>query len=340
MASPVDFNDASRQAINKLIQTIKPSKESVERRYGVQEYVRKIIARCFAPEQVNAYMFGSVPLRTYLPDGDIDLSVFCSQEVAQSMRDTWALKLQTVIEQEQAAGNAPYRIGDVTVINAEVKLLKCLVDNIVVDISFNQMGGLVTLNFLEEINSLIGNSNIFKRSIILVKAWCYYESRLLGAHHGLISTYALETLVLYVFNKYHGSIDSPLAVLYNFLVEFSSFDWDHYCLSLLGPVPLKDLPSAHVDMALAPSDTLLQCDSRLADSLARFKSEMASCRADMKGRAFVIRCLNIMDPLLPNNNLGRSVVRSSFARIRRAFGHGAALLRGIASKVRGLEPHC
>lgn len=45
-----------------------------------------------------------------------------------------------------------------------------------------------------------------------VKAWCYYESRLLGAHHGLISTYALETLVLYVFNKYHDTLDSPLAV--------------------------------------------------------------------------------------------------------------------------------
>lgn len=301
--------------------------------------------------QVNAYMFGSVPLRTYLPDGDIDLSVFCSQSVAQSMRDTWALKLQSVIEQEQRSNsNAPYKIGDVTVINAEVgrgsaqqsmcwaslylrvsvhqpsctsiqcnsrdslsvftymsacrapcspctqhthsvqvKLLKCLVDNIVVDISFNQMGGLITLNFLEEINNLIGNSNIFKRSIILVrlgwqhqpqqqqqharqegaqhstaqhastqgmhagansiialcpcrtgqgvhavsvinpqpharlspcvvghcvqvKAWCYYESRLLGAHHGLISTYALETLVLYVFNKYHETIDSPLSV--------------------------------------------------------------------------------------------------------------------------------
>lgn len=45
-----------------------------------------------------------------------------------------------------------------------------------------------------------------------MKAWCYYESRLLGAHHGLISTYALETLVLYVFNKYHETIDSPLSV--------------------------------------------------------------------------------------------------------------------------------
>lgn len=70
--------------------------------------------------QVNAYMFGSVPLRTYLPDGDIDLSVFCSQEAGQTMRDNWALKLQSVIEHEQSSGSAPYKIGDVTVINAEV----------------------------------------------------------------------------------------------------------------------------------------------------------------------------------------------------------------------------
>lgn len=89
-----------------------------------------------------------------------------------------------------------------------------------------------------------------------------------------------------------------------------------------------------MDASLAPQDTLLQCDSRLADSLARFRAEMASSRADMNGKAFVVRCLNIMDPLLPNNNLGRSVVRSSFARIRRAFGHGATLLRAVASKVR------
>jgi hypothetical protein len=88
-----------------------------------------------------------------------------------------------------------------------------------------------------------------------------------------------------------------------------------------------------VDAALAPQRTLLQCDSRLADSLARFTAEMASSKADGGGRGFIVRCLNIMDPLLPSNNLGRSVVRSSFARIRRAFGHGAALLRNMALKV-------
>jgi hypothetical protein len=34
-----------------------------------------------------------------------------------------------------------------------------------------------------------------------------------------------------------------LQVLYNFMVEFSKFDWDRYCLSLQGPVLISDLPS-------------------------------------------------------------------------------------------------
>ncbi len=45
-----------------------------------------------------------------------------------------------------------------------------------------------------------------------VKAWCYYESRVLGAHHGLFSTYALEVLVLYVFNRNHKRVKSPIEV--------------------------------------------------------------------------------------------------------------------------------
>ena len=45
-----------------------------------------------------------------------------------------------------------------------------------------------------------------------MKAWCYYESRLLGAHHGLLSSYALETMVLYIFNIYHRSVKTPFQV--------------------------------------------------------------------------------------------------------------------------------
>lgn len=64
-------------------------------------------------------MFGSVPLRTYLPDGDIDLSIFCSPEAARALHNSWAIRLQAVLEQEQKSPTALHRVGDVTVINAE-----------------------------------------------------------------------------------------------------------------------------------------------------------------------------------------------------------------------------
>jgi hypothetical protein len=66
--------------------------------------------------------------------------------------------------------------------------------------------------FLMQVDRLAGKDHLFKRSIILIKAWCYYESRILGAHHGLISTYALETLVLYIFHVFHASLNGPVEV--------------------------------------------------------------------------------------------------------------------------------
>ena len=58
-------------------------------------------------------------------------------------------------------------------------------------------------------------------------------------------------------------------------------------------------------------------------------------RPDQPGRLFVVKQLNIMDPLLPSNNLGRSVAKASFARIKKAFAYGAKALANIMDKVRG-----
>jgi hypothetical protein len=66
----------------------------------------------------------------------------------------------------------------------QVKLLKCLVDGIVVDVSFNQLGGLFTLSFLEEVDMAVGGDHIFKRAIILVRRKASAaESRRRGQQH-------------------------------------------------------------------------------------------------------------------------------------------------------------
>ncbi|KAE9593561.1 putative polynucleotide adenylyltransferase [Lupinus albus] len=302
----------------ELIACIQPNQPSEERRNAVADYVQRLIARCF-PCQV--FTFGSVPLKTYLPDGDIDLTAFSKD---QSIKDAWAHQVCDMLKNEEKDENAEFRVREVQYIQAEVKIIKCLVENIVVDISFNQLGGLCTLCFLEEIDNLINQNHLFKRSIMLIKAWCYYESRLLGAHHGLISTYALETLVLYIFHVFNNSFAGPLEVLYRFLEFFSKFDWENFCVSLWGPVPINSLPDVTADPPRKDGGDLLL--SKLFLDACSSVYAVFPAGHENQGQPFVSKYFNVIDPLRVNNNLGRSVGKGNFLRIRSAFALGAKQL--------------
>uniref|UniRef100_A0A2P2M8I0 Uncharacterized protein MANES_01G247200 n=2 Tax=Rhizophora mucronata TaxID=61149 RepID=A0A2P2M8I0_RHIMU len=229
-----------------------------------------------------------------------------------------------MLENEEKDENAAFRVKEVQYIQAEVKIIKCLVENIVVDISFNQLGGLCTLCFLEEVDNLINQNHLFKRSIILIKAWCYYESRILGAHHGLISTYALETLVLYIFNVFNNTFAGPLEVLYRFLEFFSKFDWDNFCVSLWGPVPISSLPDVTAEPPRKDGGELLL--SKLFLDACNTVYAVFPGGQESQGQAFVSKHFNVIDPLRINNNLGRSVSKGNFFRIRSAFAFGARRL--------------
>ncbi|KAH9537635.1 hypothetical protein CY35_16G064100 [Sphagnum magellanicum] len=287
--------------------------------------------------------FGSVPLKTYLPDGDIDLTAFSLNHV---QKDTWAEDVHRILEKAEQNSDSEFRVKEVQLIHAEVKIVKCLVENIVVDISFNQIGGLCTLCFLEEVDRLVGQDHLFKRSVILVKAWCYYESRILGAHHGLISTYALETLVLYIFHVFHSSLRGPLQVLYMFLEFFSNFDWDRYCVSLWGPVPLASVPVVAGRQSISGEKLQELAEPPRIDGgeLLLTKAFLDACSEtygivpigqDAKSNMFHMKFLNIIDPLRTANNLGRSVSKGNFCRIRSAFGFGARKLARIVNTSKG-----
>ncbi|GFP91918.1 hypothetical protein PHJA_001335900 [Phtheirospermum japonicum] len=308
----------AEERIAELIACIQPNQLSEERRNAVADYVQRLIMKCF-PCQVCT--FGSVPLKTYLPDGDIDLTTFSHN---QNSKDAWANQVRDMLESEEKNENAEFHVKEVQYIQAEVKLIKCLVENIVVDISFNQIGGLCTLCFLDEVDSLINQNHLFKRSIILIKAWCYYESRILGAHHGLISTYALETLVLYIFHVFNNSFHGPLEVLYRFLEFFSNFDWDNFCVSLWGPVPISSLPDVTAEPPRKDSGELLL--SKLFLEACSSVYAVFPGGPENNGQPFVSKHFNVIDPLRVNNNLGRSVSKGNFFRIRSAFAFGAKRL--------------
>ncbi|KAK3218942.1 hypothetical protein Dsin_012912 [Dipteronia sinensis] len=312
--------DKAEERTHEILCRIRPTVAADGSRREIVEYVRGLITGSL---DCKVFLYGSVPLKTYLPDGDIDLTAISTPNIENTLfSDVYA-----VLKGEENNKSSYFEVKDVHFIDAEVKLVKCLVQNIVIDISFNQLGGLCTLCFLEKVDGLIGKDHLFKRSIILVKAWCYYESRILGAHHGLISTYALETLVLHVFHLFHSSLNGPLAVLYRFLDYFSKFDWENYCVSLSGPVCKFSLPDVVAKVPENGRDNLLLSEEFLQDCVDKFS--VPSKRIETNSRAFLEKHLNIIDALKENNNLGRSVNRGNFYRIRSAFKYGACKLGQI-----------
>ncbi|KAH0467048.1 hypothetical protein IEQ34_004286 [Dendrobium chrysotoxum] len=305
----------------ELIDCIQPNRPSEELRNAVANYVRTLIKKCFFCE---VFTFGSVPLKTYLPDGDIDLTVFSNSEYT---KDTWANAVLKVLENEKEIEKAEFRVKEVKYIHAEVKLIKCLVENIVVDISFSQVGGLCTLCFLEEVDHLINQNHLLKRSIILIKAWCYYESRILGAPYGLISTYALEILVLYIFHIFNNTFAGPFEVLYRFLQFFSNFDWNNFCVSLWGPVPISSIPDITAKFPRNDGGKLLFDEAFLEACSTIYAVSLGG--QENQGQRFASKHFNVIDPLRTSNNLGRSVSKGNFYRIRNAFAFGAKKLANL-----------
>ncbi|KAI3450246.1 hypothetical protein Pfo_006911 [Paulownia fortunei] len=316
---------AAEEAAQQVVNCIHPTLDSEEKRRDIVDYVQRLIKSHLNCE---VFPYGSVPLKTYLPDGDIDLTALKGPNAEESLaHDVFAL-----LQREEKNENAEFQVKDTQFIDAEVKLVKCLVRNIVIDISFNQLGGLSTLCFLEQVDRLVGRNHLFKRSIILVKAWSYYESRILGAHHGLISTYALETLVLYIFHLFHSSVNGPLAVLYRFLEYYSQFDWENYCISLKGPVCKSSLPDIVVKTPESGWNDRMLSEEFLENCMEMFS--VSSRALEGKPKAFQAKHLNIIDPLKENNNLGRSVHRGNFYRIRSAFRYGVRKLGQVLLRPR------
>eukprot|EP00250_Pteridium_aquilinum_P008497 c17993_g1_i1 orf=290-3292(-) len=330
-----------------LLGQIQPSKQSEESRRAVIDYVQQLIEREL---NCKVFSFGSVPLKTYLPDGDIDLTAISQHH---DINEAWARDVCTVLEREERIHNPEFHVKEVKCISAEVSVVKCLVENIIIDITFNQLGGLSTLCFLEEVDTLIGRDHLFKRSIILVKAWCFYESRILGAHHGLLSTYALEVLVLYIFHVFHRSLRGPLEVLFRFLQFFSKFDWEQHCLSLWGPVPLGSLNSMTGKNETEKPSQNSDGNFLLSEAfLKRCRETYSTLLETNQSKTFSRKFMNLVDPLRPFNNLGRSVNSGNLVRIYRAFAYGAAELEQLlqspkehaveklASFFRNTQKHC
>jgi hypothetical protein len=142
-------------------------------------------------------------------------------------------------------------ISDIKIINAGIRLLKCKIGSISLDISINNFSGLYKILFIDFIESQLkiqmkkkklfnDNSykenkiNIFRRTLLLIKGWCFYEGKLMGSNIGLMASYTLEILVIYLFNLHYDEINNEYEGFEKFFELMQKLNWETNIISLYG----------------------------------------------------------------------------------------------------------
>ena len=242
----------------EIISVLVPSNEAVVDRLMVMNYISSVIARALGAQ---VFPVGSFTSRSFLPGGDLDVTAFLTSE----QMDSWFVKVNEAmcISSMGEGPDCGYTLADgtfkkisvrnVSFINALVKVVKGIVNGVEVDISVNQISALYAQALVDQVDVFVGQKHLFKRSILLIKSWCKYESPrytvidggAYGAREGRLSTWAIIVMTIWIFNKFGRQFEHPLQALVGFLCYFSAFEWGRYAITVAGPLSVEDLAPAN-----------------------------------------------------------------------------------------------
>ena len=225
----------------------------------VKTIIIDILNKKFPYYNTFIFPYGSYPMKSYLKNADIDITIFLQSKQEENTIFT-EIPIEIInnmiilIKEEFERYNkesAFVLFSEIKIIMADIRLLKCKIKNISLDISVNNFSGIykvVLIDYIEnqfknEFNRLnLFNDNafsenkiqIFRRTLILIKAWCLFEGNLMGSNIGLMASYALEILVIYVFNLHYDNIYNELDGFEKFFEIMDNFDWEKSIISLFG----------------------------------------------------------------------------------------------------------
>jgi hypothetical protein len=187
------------------------------------------------------------------------------------------------------------------------------------------------MNFFE---NKLKNPLLFKRTLLLVKSWCYYESGILGSNIGLMATYALELLVVYIFNNYSKEISNELDAFCLFFKVYNEIDWEKDLLTIFGLCSID----SYAGELTGEYKGLVQKEE-YNNFLKTFEKLDNLDKQNTFKKNLTIKYLNIIDPIFPLNNLGKSINFHNFSKIKKVFEIGHKDIQSIVTlKQTGATP--
>ena len=258
----MNYNKIEELYVDFILDLIGPNLEREKERNTNLSIVKGIITNIFnkkLPDYItHIFPYGSFPMKTYLKNADIDLTIFFESKFEQKILIELPIEIINkailIIKEEFERYNKETSFdlfSDIKIIKADIRLLKCKIGSISLDISINNFSGLYKILLIDYIENqfksqfnkknLFSESsyndnkiNIFRRTLLLIKGWCLFEGNLMGSNIGLMASYTLEILVIYVFNLYYEYIYNEFDGFEKFFEFMEKIDWENNIISLFG----------------------------------------------------------------------------------------------------------
>lgn len=185
----------------------------------------------------------------------------------------------------------------------------------------------------------------------------YVKHSILGARDGALSTYALNVIVMSMFNTHVSKVGHPIQALLLFLQVYSTFEWQYNAVGLFGPIKLSTMQRLEskksstsdedtIDFVLSrefvksiSSVSLSSSSSSTAPTLMVTRDANDSTTTTL----FPVGHCNVVDPLNSINNVARSVSAPCFRHLKTALLSGRNRLLDILSngfKSQMHQPSC
>lgn len=230
--------DAINARLNVLYHILAPSDASINCRHQIIKYIRDELHSLFPGFQIIPY--GSFVTRIFLPDGDVDLAIIVGENDSSDVLAQFYVHLKKIAALQE---DAAFKITNLSMINAEIPIIRLVINGIFIDISAARPTGLVTSLYIQLLNDAIGRNNLLKRSVILIQAWCLYEAHILGSHSQMLNTYALRVMTIFILTN-SPELVHPLQVLFKFFAFYSTFDFTNNTITAFGIVPNSEVDNS------------------------------------------------------------------------------------------------
>lgn len=243
-------------AVDAVVKLVQPHESQIMFRESAMTFLKRQVK--FA---LNALCFETafVELRCFLPGDPLCLTLVVPQNQLtfwqSSLMDRLKLIIDAMVEGRYRPSDDGMEEGGRSSIKHTLRSLSamsdqsgnkvvCAIDAIEVQMSVNNRLDLCMNSFLEEFDAKVGKKHLFKRSLLLLRAWWTYES-LAYAGPGVaqvkhyLPDQVLAIMLVMVFNQYSRDIKSPLQALVLFFAEFAKYNPDVSVITLQGVVPFS-----------------------------------------------------------------------------------------------------